>query len=523
MLVEELTVPANQASWDDLQAVLGTRGPAATCQCQRYKLRPKEAFAKFPVEERARRLLAQTNCGRPESPTTSGLVAYRDDESIGWCAVEPRPAYEGLLRNNRVPWEGRSENKANDRVWAVTCVFTRVGFRRRGIGTALVRAAVVCAGTRRPCPRGLSADHGGAEVPAGRAPRRQPQQLRRRRVHRGQPPDPPPGRDADRFLGRRGPRAHVSVTLSAVDWLLGSDEPGIVAQAKRDLLDERAPAEAAQVLEGPKVRALLAGQRADGGFGTHAYAKWGGAHWRLVSLVELGVPAGEPRCLAAAETVLAWLTGKGHRDRIQVIDGLTRRCGSQEGNTRGLLPAWPRRRSACPPARGVSCRVAVARRRLELRQEGDGLPLVLQRVAAADVGPARVLGGDRRDEGAEAAERTAELFLEHRLFRALATGAPIRESFVTVHSPPFWLRLLPGARRARPDGARRRPARCRRPRPAGGAKAPGRPLACRRPLVEGAGLEGSNVEAVDWGSGPNELLTLHALRMLRAAGRTASV
>ena len=143
MLVEELTiVPANQASWDDLQAVLGTRGPAATCQCQRYKLRPKEAFAKFPVEERARRLLAQTNCGRPESPTTSGLVAYRDDEPVGWCAVEPRPAYEGLLRNNRVPWEGRSENKADDRVWAVTCVFTRVGFRRRGIGTALVRAAV---------------------------------------------------------------------------------------------------------------------------------------------------------------------------------------------------------------------------------------------------------------------------------------------------------------------------------------------------------------------------------------------
>ena len=73
MLVEELTiVPANQASWDDLQAVLGTRGPAATCQCQRYKLRPKEAFAKFPVEERARRLLAQTNCGRPSRPPPAG-------------------------------------------------------------------------------------------------------------------------------------------------------------------------------------------------------------------------------------------------------------------------------------------------------------------------------------------------------------------------------------------------------------------------------------------------------------------
>ena len=102
----------------------------------------------------------------------------------------------------------------------------------------------------------------------------------------------------------------MSVALSsAVDWLLESDEPGIVAQAKRDLLDEQAPAEAAHVLDGPKVRALLSGQQADGGFGVGVYAKWSGAHWRLVSLVELGVPAGEPRCLAAVETILTWLTG----------------------------------------------------------------------------------------------------------------------------------------------------------------------------------------------------------------------
>ena len=141
-------VPANEASWEDLQAVLGTRGPAAECQCQRYKLRPREAFAKFPVEERAHRLRTQTECGHPESKTTSGLVAYLDGEPVGWCAVEPRTAYEGLLRNNRVPWEGRAEDKTDDSVWAVTCVFTRAGFRRRGIGYALAAATVDCARDR---------------------------------------------------------------------------------------------------------------------------------------------------------------------------------------------------------------------------------------------------------------------------------------------------------------------------------------------------------------------------------------
>jgi GNAT superfamily N-acetyltransferase len=135
-------VPANEASWEDLQAVFGTRGSAARCQCQRYKLRPREAFRNFPVEERAARLRAQTDSGHPDADATAGLVAYVDEMPAGWCAVEPRTAYEGLLRNNRVPWEGRSEDKADDSVWAVTCVFTRAGFRGRGVSRALVRAAV---------------------------------------------------------------------------------------------------------------------------------------------------------------------------------------------------------------------------------------------------------------------------------------------------------------------------------------------------------------------------------------------
>jgi len=135
-------VPANEASWEDLQTIFGTRGAASTCQCQRYKLRRREAFRSFPAEERAQRLREQTDCGHPESRTTSGLVAYLDGEPVGWCAVEPRTAYEGLVRNNRVPWEGRAEDKTDGSVWAVTCLLTRVGFRKRGVSRALARAAV---------------------------------------------------------------------------------------------------------------------------------------------------------------------------------------------------------------------------------------------------------------------------------------------------------------------------------------------------------------------------------------------
>jgi GNAT superfamily N-acetyltransferase len=135
-------VPANEASFEDLQTIFGTRGEASRCQCQRYELRLREAFRSFPVEERADPLRRQTDCGHPDADATSGLVAYLDGEPVGWCAVEPRTAFTGLVRNNRVPWLDRDEDKTDDSVWAVTCLFTRAGFRRRGVSRALARAAV---------------------------------------------------------------------------------------------------------------------------------------------------------------------------------------------------------------------------------------------------------------------------------------------------------------------------------------------------------------------------------------------
>jgi GNAT superfamily N-acetyltransferase len=133
-------VPANEASWEDLQAVFGTRGDPARCQCQWYKI-PERDWRSVPAEERAHRLREQTDCGHPRSATTTGLVAYLDDEPAGWCAVEPRAVYV-RLRRMRVPWSGRSEDKEDGGVWAVTCFVTRAGFRRRGVTYALARAAV---------------------------------------------------------------------------------------------------------------------------------------------------------------------------------------------------------------------------------------------------------------------------------------------------------------------------------------------------------------------------------------------
>jgi GNAT superfamily N-acetyltransferase len=55
---------------------------------------------------------------------------------------ESRPAYEGLVRVYRVPWDGRDEDRRDAGVWAVTCLFTRAGYRRRGVSHAMAKAAL---------------------------------------------------------------------------------------------------------------------------------------------------------------------------------------------------------------------------------------------------------------------------------------------------------------------------------------------------------------------------------------------
>jgi len=103
---------------------------------------PGESWASVGAVELGHRLQTQTECGHPRSKTTCGLVAYLDGEPVGWCAVEPRSNYPRLHLKMRVPWEGRTEDKSDDSVWAVTCFVTRAGYRRRGISRALARAAV---------------------------------------------------------------------------------------------------------------------------------------------------------------------------------------------------------------------------------------------------------------------------------------------------------------------------------------------------------------------------------------------
>jgi GNAT superfamily N-acetyltransferase len=135
-----VVVPANRASCDDLFAVFGPRGYSGRCLCQRFRTTSDEWwYDPIPREERVFRLREQTDCGYPASETTSGLVAYLEGEPVGWCAVDRRSEYQRL---GQTPWKGRSEDRGDEDIWALTCFVVRAGHRGRGITYHLAAAAV---------------------------------------------------------------------------------------------------------------------------------------------------------------------------------------------------------------------------------------------------------------------------------------------------------------------------------------------------------------------------------------------
>lgn len=310
-------------------------------------------------------------------------------------------------------------------------------------------------------------------------------------------------------------------------WLLESADPSVRHLTLTEVLGKTSRAKAvrearAAITRGPRVRDLLKGQQRDGSFGNHPYSKWTGAHWRLVSLVELGIPVGHRRALAATGDVLRWLHRAQHAARARRINGLARIHASLEGNAIAVCSRLGR---ASDPLVGD-----LVGRLLETQWPDGGWNCQTDADARVSsfyesVTPmwglaeyARATGdGDARG----ASERAAEIFLERRLFRGRHSKTVINPRWLKLHYPLYWhydilhgLLLLSRTvglddrrvkealdvveSKRRPDGTWHAEAYYWKP--------PGRTV--------------SGVDVANWGrGGPNEMITLNALRVLRAAGR----
>ena len=305
---------------------------------------------------------------------------------------------------------------------------------------------------------------------------------------------------------------------AAIEWLLSSPEPGIRGMTRRDLLGEARPDDLDRVLDGPLVRALFAGQQPDGSFHPDWYRKWVGAHWRLISMVELEVPRGERRAVKASETVLDVLARQPKVSRRSTLKGLTRSHASIEGNAVAVacrlgLAGDPRVRAIAEalvawqwPDGGWNCDGKATGRRSSFHETHAAMWGLHEFATATGDIVAR-----------DAAGRATELFLAHRIFRRHGTGEPIHPSWTVIHYPPYWhydvlqaMTLL--ARMGRASDARASDAveLITSLRGRDGRWGPG----ARWWRMPGAA---SSAEVADWSEGSAMMATLNAMRALRAA------
>ena len=251
-------------------------------------------------------------------------------------------------------------------------------------------------------------------------------------------------------------------------------------------------------------------------YGVHPYSKWGGAFWRLISLVDLGVEPGHLGAVAAAEATLTWVASPTRLAAIHKrrIDGRVRRCGSQEGRALQAcldvgLRGDPRLDTLAEslvdtqwPDGGWNCDRKPHARHSSFN-ETWGPILGLARFGAMD-----------------AVSRGAEFLLRHRVVFSHRTGEPAHPEMLKLHFPAYWhYDLLAGLRTLEATGGLR-DARTKDALDLLESKRlPDGTWRTQKRWWKRPGSQGGNVEVVDWGEAANELLTRQAEGVLRAAGR----
>lgn len=127
--------PATPARWADLEELFGERGACGGCWCMFWRL-PRKAFDAGKGQGNKRALRKIVTAG-----SEPGILAYLGKEPVGWCAVAPRLDYIALERSRILkPVDAKP-------VWSVSCLFIKRPYRRQGVSSKLLRAAVEFAAT----------------------------------------------------------------------------------------------------------------------------------------------------------------------------------------------------------------------------------------------------------------------------------------------------------------------------------------------------------------------------------------
>jgi GNAT superfamily N-acetyltransferase len=135
--------PLTPDRWADLERLFGPNGAYSNCWCTFQRQTGREYAAGCVNRGAGNRALLRLLTDEGHEP---GLIAYRDGEPIGWVSVGPRPEFGRLLRSPILKLT--PDEAADASVWSVACFFIPRAYRGRGVGSALLHAAVAHARTR---------------------------------------------------------------------------------------------------------------------------------------------------------------------------------------------------------------------------------------------------------------------------------------------------------------------------------------------------------------------------------------
>src|SRR5579872_4070112 len=129
----KLTIrPLTADLWPALEDLFGKQGACNGCWCMYWRI--GSAYRRRPRTMNKTAFRKIVKGGPPP-----GLLAFYGDLPVGWCQLTPRAALPWLERQ----WRLKSVDDAP--VWALSCLYVRIGYRRRGVTTALIAAAIKAA------------------------------------------------------------------------------------------------------------------------------------------------------------------------------------------------------------------------------------------------------------------------------------------------------------------------------------------------------------------------------------------
>jgi GNAT superfamily N-acetyltransferase len=128
-----LFAPLTPDRWLDLESLFGPKGACGGCWCMYWRLSRKAFEAqKGQINRLALRTLV-------EQGVITGILAYIQDQAVGWCGMAPREQFPTLGRSKIL-------KPVDDLpVWSINCFYISRPFRKRGITIKLIEAAVAYA------------------------------------------------------------------------------------------------------------------------------------------------------------------------------------------------------------------------------------------------------------------------------------------------------------------------------------------------------------------------------------------